>query len=69
MPDRAPIQDRFSSRKFLAVMFWQGVITMLLLVDKLAQEHFVTLTMALLVGYLVVNSAQHVFEHRSGGQP
>jgi len=64
MPDRAPIAERYSSRKFAAVMGWQAVITGLLLLDKLAQEHFVTLTMALLVGYLVVNSAQHIMEGR-----
>jgi putative copper export protein len=64
MPDRASMAERYSSRKFGAVMFWQAVITGLLLMDKLAQEHFVTLTMALLVGYLVVNSAQHVLESR-----
>lgn len=64
MPDRAPPAERYSSRKFVAVMVWQSVITLLLVVGKLSQEHFVTLTMALLVGYLVVNSAQHVFERR-----
>ena len=64
MPDRAPMAERWTSRKFGAVMFWEGVITLLLVADKLSQEHFVTLTMSLLVGYLVVNSAQHIWEKK-----
>lgn len=62
MPDRAPMADRFSSRKFLAVMFWQFVFTVLLLVDKLNGDQYVNITTLLLVGYLVVNAGQHVLE-------
>lgn len=53
---------RLSSRKFIAVMFWEGMFTLLLIVGKLSEESFVAMTMALLVSYLVVNSAQHVWE-------
>ena len=62
MPDRASMQDRFSSRKFVAVMFWQVVFTALLLADKLTGDQYVNVTTLLLVGYLVVNAGQHVFE-------
>jgi hypothetical protein len=64
MPDREPMQSRMTSRKFLAVMFWQAVFTGLLLSDKLSGDQYVNVTTLLLVGYLVVNSAQHVLEDR-----
>jgi hypothetical protein len=64
MPDRASFQDRITSRKFVAVMGWQSVFTVLLLADKLTGDQYVNVTTLLLVGYLVVNSAQHVLEKR-----
>ena len=62
MPQRASMQDRFSSRKFIAVMFWQMVFTVLLLAGQLNGDQYVNITTLLLVGYLVINAGQHVLE-------
>ena len=64
MPHRDSMVDRFSSRKFVAVMFWQGVFTGLLLMDKLTGDQYINVTTLLLVGYLVINAGQHVFERK-----
>ena len=64
MPDRGPLQNRMTSRKFIAVMFWQAVFTGLLLVDNLTGDQYVNVTTLLLVGYLVVNAGQHVLEKK-----
>jgi hypothetical protein len=64
VPDRAPIAERWSSRKFFAMFFWQGVMTALLWHDKLPSEAFVSITWVLLGGYFVVNGAQHIMENR-----
>jgi hypothetical protein len=64
MPDRTPILDRFSSRKFIAVMAWQMIFTGLLLAGQLTGDQYVNLTSWLLVGYLVVNAGQHVWERK-----
>ena len=58
------MQERFSSRKFVAVMFWQMVFTGLLLADNLTGDQYVNVTTLLLVGYLVVNAGQHVLEKK-----
>lgn len=52
---------RWSSRKFWAMMFWQGVFTGLLVLGKLPTEAFVTLTMMLLGSYFIANAAQHLW--------
>ena len=64
MPDRGPLQNRMTSRKFIALMFWQAVFTALLLVDNLTGDQYVNVTTLLLVGYLVVNAGQHVLEKK-----
>jgi len=63
--ERAPVAQRWSSRKFLAVMFWQGVMTALLWHDKLPSEAFVSITWVLLGGYVAGNVAQHVLERKA----
>ena len=65
MPDRDPLQQRLTSRKFIAVMFWQAVFTGLLLVGKLTADQYLDVTTLLLVGYLVINAGQHVLERKS----
>ena len=64
MPDRVPMMERFSSRKFVAVMVWQSIFTVLLLTDQLTGDQYVNLTTLLLVGYLVINAGQHVLERK-----
>jgi hypothetical protein len=64
VPDRAPMMERFSSRKFIAVMAWQAVFTGLLVLGQLSGDQYVNITTLLLVGYLVVNAGQHVLERR-----
>lgn len=64
MPDRAPMLDRWTSRKFAAVMFWQGVMVVLLWNDKLPPEAFVSVTWVLLGAYVAGNVAQHIWERR-----
>ena len=62
--ERAPLQQRMTSRKFIAVMGWQMVFTGLLMAGYLASDQYVNLTTILLVAYLVVNTGQHVLERR-----
>jgi hypothetical protein len=62
MPNRESFLMRMTSRKFLAVMFWQAVFTGLLLGKFLTGDQYINVTTLLLIGYLVVNSAQHVWE-------
>jgi hypothetical protein len=56
------ITERWSSRKFLAAMFWQFVMVVLLWADKLPSEAFVTITFLILGGYFAGNVAQHIWE-------
>jgi len=53
-------KGRWSSRKFWSAMFWQAVLTVLLIVDKLPASSFETLTYLLLGGYFFSNVAQKV---------
>jgi hypothetical protein len=64
MPDRGPLQNRMTSRKFIAVMFWQAVFTALLLADRLSSDQYIDVTTLLLIGYLVINAGQHVLEKK-----
>jgi hypothetical protein len=56
--------ERWSSRKFAAMMFWQGINVALLWHDKLPVDAFVSLTWLLLGGYFLVNGAQHIWERK-----
>jgi hypothetical protein len=64
MPDRDPVLNRMTSRKFIAVMVWQTIFTGLLLIDKLTGDQYINVTTLLLVGYLVINAGQHVLEKK-----
>jgi hypothetical protein len=64
VPDRAPIAERWSSRKFLAAMFWQAVMVALLWAGVLPSEAFVAVTYLILGGYLAGNVAQKIWEPR-----
>lgn len=53
-----PLLSRWTSRKFWAMMFWQGVFTTMLWHGKLSITVFENLTWMLLGGYFVANIAQ-----------
>lgn len=57
-------KHRWSSRKFWSAMFWQGVMVILLVTDKLPVATFETLTWLLLGGYFLSNVAQKISEIR-----
>lgn len=48
-------RGRWSSRKFWAAMFWQAVMTILVVMDRLDQSIFETLTFLILGGYFLSN--------------
>lgn len=52
---------RWSSRKFWAAMFWEGVMVLLLWAGKIPVDVFETLTWLLLGGYFLSNVAQKVW--------
>jgi len=54
--------ERWSSRKFFAAMFWQGVNTVLVWHDKIPSEAYVSITWVLLGLYFGGNVAQHIWE-------
>jgi hypothetical protein len=64
MPDRAPMVERWSSRKFAAMVFFELMFIVLLVQGHLPVEAFVSLTYLLLGGYFVVNGAQHIWEKK-----
>jgi hypothetical protein len=56
------LTEKWSSRKFVAVMFWQAIMVALLWNDKLPPEAFVSITWVLLGAYVAGNVAQHIWE-------
>lgn len=52
--------NRWTSRKFWAMMFWQSVMTALLWFEVLPAEPFVAITWLILGGYFVGNVTQHI---------
>lgn len=55
------LAQRWSSRKFWAAMFWEGVMVLLLWAGKIPVDVFETLTWLLLGGYFVSNVAQKIW--------
>lgn len=59
-PSDIPYPNKWSSRKFWAMMFWQLVMVGLLVAGVLPPEPFVAITWLILGGYFVGNVAQHI---------
>lgn len=57
---------RWTSRKFWAAMFWEGVMVWLLWSGKLPVEAFQSLTWLLLGGYFLGNVVQKWIENGGG---
>lgn len=55
------IAQRWSSRKFWAATFWEGVMVLLLWAGKIPVDVFETLTWLLLGGYFLSNVAQKIW--------
>ena len=51
-------EPRWSSRKFWAAMFWQAVLVVLVVQDKIPASAFESLTYLILGGYFLSNVAQ-----------
>ena len=61
-------QDRWSSRKFWAAMFWELIFMIMRSMDTLPVDAFVSLTWLTLGGYFVGNVAQSwVMQHYGNG--
>jgi hypothetical protein len=58
------VVERWSSRKFFAMFFWQGVNTILVWNDKIPSEAYVSITWVLLGAYFAGNVAQHIWEKK-----
>lgn len=52
------MKGRWTSRKFWAAMFWQGVMTLLVYMDKIDQNVFESITFCIVGGYLASNAAE-----------
>lgn len=54
------MNNKFASRKFILISIIQALLFICLWTSTLTQEAFQSLTMVIISGYLIVNSAQSV---------
>ena len=59
-PANEPAKQRWSSRKFWSVMFWEAVATGLLIYGAIDQSVWETITMFLIPAYIAGNVAQRM---------
>lgn len=65
--ETSTLGERWTSRKFWAMVVWEAVMVVLFWVGKLPEASFVSVTYLLLGGYFVSNVAQKALAPKVGG--